>query len=566
MKSFKKIAFSLAAFLCFVTANAAIDAETEGMEAAFRGDGTFLVAGPTFIWERPSGSDGIHSANELWSPEKLRLRLFLNRFSGTPSWTPQAPGVWMKTGNEIGDMIYQDLLTDENETNRTPILEAGFVSPSVAGFWATARLFQVDHYSSAAYSERKKWIGSMEYAWFGENLPLFSTAYGGLGYTQGKLNASVLVGKEYLWIYGESGRWIPVTYSPRVEGRVDYGPLQATVTYEKGEFENKAAHESGTREEVNGSLYYSCDKACRSGMLQAGAGAAFRATRDDGDVYFGLEDDFVAWPFIELRFSPEEHFVVSANFGANDRDWLLQDSLEFRFFPGYDTDILFGIGNRAGTRLNPLGDTYEFFDGDTLDLAPSGYFQLHRAYFDVNGNANPFTLGGRIAGWIEEGAETFDTLYVEGSKSNPLRKGDVSRIKSWIYGASGEVRASYAFEKLFKLEARGGMERISGPEKRFEVNPAEGWVSFVGYWNFSDYLRVTQSVNYRSDARWNLRSADPLVVKGAWYWNITAEENFPEWGLTLTGTLLHIIGNDNVQVPGGGVDRTRFYCGVRKNF
>lgn len=555
------------AALSFVTLSlAAIAPETEGMEGAFRGDGTFLVAGPTYIWERPSGSDGVHSSGELWSPEKMRYRLLMNRFSVTPSWTPLEAGIWMKTGNEIGDMIYQDLLTEENEENRTPILEAGFRSPDFHGFWATARYFQVDHYSSSTFSARKKQVGGAEYSFFGENLAFFSTAYGGLGYTQGKLNASVLAGQEYLWIFAESGRWIPVKYSPRVEGRVDFGPIQATVAYEKGEYQNKAEKESGTREEVSGSFYYACDKACKQGMLQAGAGAQFRATRSEGDVYFGLEEDFVAWPFLELRFNPEEHFSVAANAGANDRDWLVQDSLEFKFLPGYDTDILLGVGNRFGTRLNPLGDTYEFFDGDTIDLTASGHFQLHRAYFDVNENLNPFELGGRITGWLEEGAETFDTTETSGNKYNATRFGDVVRINSWIKGISGEVRASYAYEKLFRLEARGGVEKIKGEERRFEVNPSEGWVNFIAYWNFSDYLRVTQSWNYRSDARWNLRYSDPLVVKGSWYWNLTAEQNFPEYGITLTGTLLHIIGKDHLQVPGGGIDRTRFYCGARMNF
>lgn len=560
----KNIAIAAATLLSI--SHAAISVETEGMEGAYRGDGTFLIASPTYIWERPAGSDGIHSYDELWSPEKMRYRLFMNRFSVTPSWTPLDPGIWMSTGNEIGDMIYQDLLVENNEANRTPILEAGFRSPSVGGFWATARYFQVDHYSSGATGEREKWVGTMDYSYFGGNLPFFSTAYGGLGYTNGKLNASVLAGQEYLWILAESGRWIPAKVAPRVEGRVDFGPLQATVAYEKDEYENKSAGESGNREEVNGSFYYSCDKACRQGMLQAGAGAQFRATRSDGDVYFGLDEDFVAWPFIEVRFSPEDHFSAAVNFGANDNDWLVQDSLEFKFLPGYDTDILIGVGNRAGTRLNPLGDTYEFFDGDTINLATTGYFQLHRAYLDVSEDLNPFSLGGKIVGWVEEGAETFDTTETIGTKSLPYRYGDVARIKSWIKGVSGEVRASYSYEKMFKLEARGGVEKIKGEEKRFEVNPSEGWVNFLAYWNFSDYLRVTQSWNYRSDARWNLRYSDPLVVKGSWYWNLTAEQNFPQYGLTLTGTLLHIIGKDFVMVPGGGVDRTRFYCGVRKSF
>ena len=139
-----------------VSAFAAIIPETEGMEGVSRGDGTFLTASPTYVWDRPSGSDGIHASSELFSTDKLGTRLLLNRFSVTPSWKILEPGVWLSTGNEIGDMIYQDLLDDSKELNRTPLLEGGFRSPSFHGFFATVRYFQVDHYSSNTMYERKK--------------------------------------------------------------------------------------------------------------------------------------------------------------------------------------------------------------------------------------------------------------------------------------------------------------------------------------------------------------------------------------------------------------------------
>lgn len=562
MRQILPLVFAASAFAAFNT----ISPETEGMEGVFLGNGTYLTAGPTYVWARPSGSDGIHSAGELWSPEKATQRLLINRYSATPSWEIKEASVWLSTGNEIGDMIYQDLLTTDNVNNRTPLLEAGFRSPSIGGFYATARYFQVDHYSSRNQKVREARVGGAEYSWFGENLPYFSTAYGGLGYEGKDFSASVVAGKEYLWLYSESGRWIPVTYSPRVEARAAYRGLSAIVTIENGEYEDDSKDESGEQLEVAGTLRYACDSTCVKGVFHAGAGASFRAIDSDGDVYFGLEEDFVAWPFLEFRLTPFKRMSAAANIGANERDWLLQDSVEYTFKPAYRTAILVGIGNRAGTRLNPLGDTEEYFDGDTISLAPSGYFQIHRAYAEATQDLAPFAFGAKVVGFAEEGAETFDTLYTNDSSTEPTRVGDVSRIDPWIYGVSGELSVSFTFRQLFRLEAVGGLEHIHGPEKRFEVNPAEGWVVFRGYWNFGDYLRVAQAFNYRSDARWNLRSSDPLVVKGSWYWNLTAEQNFPGYGLALTGTLLHIIGNDKLEVPGGGYDRTRFYCSVKKTF
>ena len=105
---------------------ASVDPEMEGMEVVSRDDGTFLVGSPTFYFDRPNGAGGIHSESELWTPRKLHYRLLFNRMSVLPSWNPiETPSIWMKTGNELGDMIYQDFLTDaaDRPDNRTPILE-----------------------------------------------------------------------------------------------------------------------------------------------------------------------------------------------------------------------------------------------------------------------------------------------------------------------------------------------------------------------------------------------------------------------------------------------------------
>ena len=88
--------FLLAVGLSF----AQIPAEMEGMEYETRADGTFLIGGPTYAFDRVLGAGGVHSESELWTPSKLRDRLLFNRWSGTPSWTPFEPSVWMKTGNE----------------------------------------------------------------------------------------------------------------------------------------------------------------------------------------------------------------------------------------------------------------------------------------------------------------------------------------------------------------------------------------------------------------------------------------------------------------------------------
>lgn len=568
MNSFvNKILSVLAVSACSVFAS--IDPEMEGMEVVSRDDGTFLVGSPTFYFDRALGAGGIHSESELWTPRKLHYRLLFNRMSVLPSWNPaETPSVWMKTGNELGDLIYQDFLTEvENRPdNRTPILEGGFRTPMIHGFWATGRMFQDDHYGNDRdyrISKTKK-----SFSHFGENWPLFSSAYGGLGYTNDFVNASVLAGMEYIWLFTETSRWIPVLYKPRVEARADFWNFSTTLAYENAEYRDDGKKELGERHEVNGSIVYTCSEKCKQGMLQLSAGLVFRFVDDDGVVYTELKDDRVLWPFLEMRFKPINQLKFDVMFGVNDRDWLVQDSLEYQVPAFEKMNVTVGFKNIAGTRLNPIADTREFFNGDTVSLTANGHMNLLQGYVGVEDTLTNF-LGVGIRGsfWAEYGAETFDVKeFVDDGNYYTARHGDVGRINSWIKGVTGELWLNLWYKELLKFTALTGFERIDGNQKRFEVNPAEFFVAFNADWLIKRSFRISHSIRYRSDAEWNLRSRDPLVVKGDWFWDVTFEQRFPKYAISLVGTLIQVLGKEVIEAPNGGYSRFRFVCTAKKAF
>ncbi len=563
-KSF--LIFSLAAALT-MPAFATVDAEVEGMEYEVRGDGTFLIGGPTYAFDRILGAGGTYSESELWTPAKLRDRLLFNRMSGTPSWTPMDPSVWLKTGNELGDLIYQNLLPGEgaNPANRTPFLEVGVTTPSYKGFWVTARLFQDDHFSEKMYSYRKKMVDG-SFAHFGENYPLFSTAYAGVGYTNSLVNASIVAGEEYLWTYTASSRWIPTHFMPRIEARADVKNVSVTLAYEDAEYTDVSKKERGARQEVNGSIYYQCDELCKQGMLQISAGLAFRGVSDSGTVYTELEEDRVFWPFVELRFQPLRRLTADLMFGINERDWLIQDSVQFEIPTPKTMGAMVGVKNISGTRLNPLADTKEFLGEHEINLVADGQMTLVQGYAVFNDTVASLNYGGKGSFWAEYGAETFDVEGFVNEKNYFFRYGNVDRIDSWIKGVTGEIWLNAWYQDMFKFNAMVGFERISGLTKKLEVTPAEYFVAFTGDWLINKTFRISHSVKYRSDAKWNLRSIDPLVVKGDWYWDVTFEQNFPKQGITFAGTLLHVLANEVVEVPNGNYDRLRFVCTARKSF
>ena len=549
---------------------ASVDAEMEGMEVVSRDDGTFLIGSPTFYFDRALGAGGIHSESELWTPRKLRYRLLFNRMSILPSWDPiQDPSFWMKTGNEVGDLIYQDFITDvqDRPTNRTPILEAGVRTPFFHGFWATFRLFQDDHYCFRSGGEYRNKLVNDNFAFFGENWPMFSSAYGGLGYTNDFVNASVLVGQEYIWFFTESSRWIPVKYSPRIEARADVGNISATLVYENAEYQNRQKKESGERNEVNGSVIYNCGENCKRGMLQLSAGLAFRFVDDSGDVYTGLDEDRVLWPFLEMRVRPFENLKFDVVFGVNNRDWLVQDSVEYSIPVLDKMNITVGGKNISGTRLNPIADTHEYFDGDTISLTAAGRMNLLQGYVQLDDSLTNFLgFGVRGSFWAEHGAETFEATKYVNDRIYTFRHGDVSRINSWIKGITGEVWLNLWFKELLKFTALTGFEHIDGDEARFEVNPSEFFVSFNADWLIKKTFRISHSLRYRSDAQWNLRTKDPYVVRGDWYWDATFEQRFPKYGITFAGSIIQALGKEVIETPNGDYSRVRFFCTAKKSF
>lgn len=569
MNSFvKKFVSALAISASF--AFASVDAEMEGMDVVSRDDGTFLIASPTFYFDRALGAGGIHSESELWTPRKLRYRQLLNRLSVLPSWNPiETPSVWMKTGNELGDLIYQDFITDPSErpVNRTPILEVGARSPEYRGFWATFRLFQDDHYCySSSYSYRKNLVDN-KFSFFGENWPMFSSAYGGLGYTNDFINASILAGKEYVWIFSESSRWIPVSYSPRIEARADFWNFSTTLVFENANYQDKRKKETGERKEVNGSIVYSCGENCKRGMLQLSAGLAFRFVGDEGTVYTGLDEDRVLWPFLEMSIRPTDELRFDVMFGVNNRDWLIQDSIEYQVPAFNRLNVSVGAKNIAGTRLNPIADTYEYFDGDTISLAANGRMNLMQGYVRFEDSLTNFLIfGARGSFWAEHGAEIFKTEKFVKDKIYTFRHGDVGRINSWIKGVTGEFWLKLRYGELFNFTALTGFERIDGDEKRFEVNPSEFFVSFNADWIIKKSFRISHSLRYRSDAEWNLRYKDPYIVKGDWFWDATFEQRFPKWGISLAGTIVQALGKEVVEAPNGEYSRLRFFCTAKKAF
>ena len=210
---------------------AQVQGETPAM-TPFTGElGTHLVAMPTYTYSRPPGMLGSDAEEEIWTPDKWKNRRIFERFVPIMDWEIRKSSVWFYTGNEIGDMLWQELNTQDEEPNRTPMLYGGFATQPLNGFYATAQFNQIDHFSEATLNTRSQRINSYKFSWFGENLPAYSGLFGGFGYIgDGDLfkNASILTGSEYVWAWNEE-EWVPIRISPRVEGNAGFYFMETEI-------------------------------------------------------------------------------------------------------------------------------------------------------------------------------------------------------------------------------------------------------------------------------------------------------------------------------------------------
>ena len=543
---------------------AGVGGEVVALDSMASGSGTRLVSMPTYVYERASGSLGLHAADEEWSPARAGERHLPNRYSQILDWQIGTPGMWFSTGNEIGDLLYQELLEEGHGANRTPMLDGGFTSPSWKGWRVTAQGSQVDHWSSATLDERTRRNGSMSFAWFGENLPAYSTAHAGIAYAQEGLEAEAQAGRDYLWVLTRTRRWVPVEVSPRTQLSLHKGLASLDLSYEKQHYADEVNENSASKEEVAGTLRMACARRCAEHGYSLGGGLSFRHESDSGAVPWGVEGHTLAWPWLEASVALGPWARLSGHAGMNDKHWLVRDSLEI-FGQRQAWRWRLGLGSRAGSTLDPLGYTYESYQGDTLDLQPDGYAQAHRFYLSGDYIRSAYEWGLQAWAWGEKGAETFRFSGVQEDNGVSLRSGSAGRIDEWLGAAGASMHSRWKYEDWFKLDLGLGGEQYAGAIEQAEIRPVQGWSSLQASWMFPSGLSIEHALAYHSSSSWQ-QEGYALMVPGGWSWNASLSQLFPAYHTTLKATWLHVLPSEAVQAPRGGYDRTRFFCSLRTDF
>jgi len=374
------------ALFCSI-AFAQIQGETPALTPFIGEQGTYLIAMPTYTYSRKPGTLGLNAEEETWEPDKWKNRRIFNRFVPVMDWEVKESSVWLYFGNEVGDMLWRELNALGEESNRTPMLYGGFVTPPLGGFYAISEFNQIDHFSTATLDIRKARINnSQRFSWFGDNLPAYSAIYGGFGYNSEDdffKKAYVLTGSEYLWAWNKE-EWVPIRISPRVEGNAEFyfmgKEIELNLSTEKFQIQDSAA-------EINKNL-----------------GLKLKGENTGGGLYTSRTEDkekVIAWidfnhDFFQavtnrgfISFSPRKYQDLKLD------DFTFADSLEYNTAISDPTDLTIGILLRQnGIKLysetsyksKPLSMKVKAYQNYTEDFESIG-FDSEIAYKSTLGEA-----------------------------------------------------------------------------------------------------------------------------------------------------------------------------------
>jgi hypothetical protein len=417
-------------------------------------------------------------------------------------WEIRESSVWLYFGNELGDMLWQELNYQGEEANRTPMLYGGFATPPLNGFYAISEFNQIDHFSEATFNNRKERLNnSQKFYWFGDNLPAYSALYGGIGYNSEYdffKNASVLTGSEYLWALDkENEEWVPIRISPRAEGNAEFyfmgNEIELNLSTEKFQIQDSAA-------EIHSNL-----------------GLRLKGENTGGGLYAS-------------RINNKENIIVWADFNHSFLQFLTNKG-----FIAFSSNQYKDLGFANIYNLN-LAKPVSFAFADSLE------------YNTALSNPTDLTLGVLLK---QNGVKLYsETTY----KSKPI----FMKVKAYqnysptqdfeSIGFDGEIAYKSRLAEAGAAYSREFFEYLQD-EIFYSIKPAESTAKLFLKYRFLENLSLTHEWVYRS-------------APEAWFWNAQIEQKIPELNTSLYAVLLHILSKNSKDFPFGGSNETRFFCGI----
>jgi hypothetical protein len=94
----------------------------------------------------------------------------------------------------------------------------------------------------------------------------------------------------------------------------------------------------------------------------------------------------------------------------------------------------------------------------------------------------------------------------------------------------------------------------------YDIKPAESSAKIFLKYRFLQNLLFTHEWVYRSEIK------SDVDIPATWFWNAQIEQKIPKINTSFYAVWLHAFSKDNKDFSFGGVNRSRFYCGLNAGF
>ena len=453
--------------------------------------------------------------------------------------------VQFKTGNEVGDPLHQELVTEGPFRNHTPLIYGHIVFENFGLVFD-----QPDHFAPRNTSYRLSKMNQSEFhknidgnlSWFGENVPHFSMVkHYGLIDVVG-LKALYQISSGWNWNVDEiSQKQIPMKKN-KFDMEVEYADysLNGSLMHEEG---------AGLLETVNYEYDVGLNLENENNGSRINIGVTWSEKKNSSYINYDLEYEYVnAYDTIRAVVETDQRELnIGSKFYMQTKDY------EKKLYGG----INLGLGNTKGYGVEYSGEFKKGFNG--LDFQ-NVVFQV-KPFLGVKGSPRyklKFDVG--VSPNFQLGNSYFDLDSTQNIKGYIERYGSYKYVQKSGFGFKINSMVSQSYRHFFKFWNENQFDyRGEEWDENLDYSPPK-FISFLGLDIVSPTnLKVSTSLKYRTSYTLRNYTAEEFKVEDQWTVNLSITQYFLSRDLKFAAHFLDILGEEALEHPNGGLNRFRLF-------
>jgi hypothetical protein len=496
------------------------------------------------------------------SPEDWRLGRYQPWLSGKPKYSHSA----IKTGNEAGDPLFQELRESDVATqNRTPMQEFLIYSPNHELGRVFVQHRQVDHFSQRFMPIRKNTLepNRRPFAWFGENYPLYSLISTGYQVGTPCQNLNLFYANSYYWDQSPGSLRLQPFEVQSLQTHLVWGYVNLSYIrdhYTRGDLSDTQTHPVQHKTLMTLKGLSLTDNSKIKSAVETGFLMTHNESINNTGYLYPEELDVV--PLLQLHIKYQGLGLGGIHY-RNNRFWSVSDTLSYDYpKKKYNMRAAVHYDGTSGA-LNPNAALAELHDGDTLFLFARRPHQRSSILIQGDYALAKSKVQMGVNSWVQKDAWYFQPDSFAQGTAVTLRHGQFQNNPDYISG----IQVKSGLESVLTRRLHTGIDvlvekTVTTDYSRPEYIPP-GFSS--GLWlryQFPSGLTWVQTANYKESYRINGYSRESFRSEPQWTYNLELTQSFFDESLKLRTSMLDFAANDNPDLPGAQLSRFRILVGV----